>query len=492
MRSFITEMSRARFSVFLSYSLPTLSRAAVLVLLLTTAASALASDTAQSKAAEGCGVKLTFDDGADVNALRHYQDAVVALLQERAFAELDCIADAARSSKTRFSGGNWKLHRVYYSLSEIEGHAAEEDWKERLRLIEDWVDERPKSVTARVALADAYASYAWNARGSGMADTVTENGWRLFAERLEYAKQILEQAKSLDAQCPEWFAVMQRIALGQGWSIPEARVLFEQAVASEPLYYTYYRQFAVSLLPKWNGEEGDTAKFADEIANRIGGEEGDIVYFQIADELACPCQGDPEFTRLSWPRVHKGYDELEKRYGTSLVYLNRFALMAMNSTDSIAADAAFRRIGDNWHQGTWNTEDSFRGTREQAARMAPQELRGRALEAEAAANLQTPDGLAYRKATELKFAELMRMCAQSTPGASNEGKIELVVRVAADGELEDVWMPHFKYQGLGYCVFQRLREARFQKEALLPPPPKPSYAVETPLDSSMFVARSQP
>src|SRR5262249_24818864 len=152
-----------------------------------------------------------------------------------------------------------------------------------------------------------------------------------------------------------------------------------------------YREFAIFMLSKWHGKEGDTATFADEIANRIGGEEGDIVYFRIADEL---CKDDSEFERLSWPRVNKGYEELEKRYGTSLVYLNRFALMAMINQSFISADAAFKRIGDNWHKETWNTEDSFRSNRTEAARMAPEELRFRAAKAEAEGNLQTPAGLA--------------------------------------------------------------------------------------------------
>src|SRR5579862_3393404 len=50
-----------------------------------------------------------FDPATDVHALEKYKDAIAQLLKQEKFADLDCIADAARKGKARFSGGAWKL-----------------------------------------------------------------------------------------------------------------------------------------------------------------------------------------------------------------------------------------------------------------------------------------------------------------------------------------------------------------------------------------------
>jgi hypothetical protein len=67
---------------------------------------------------------------------------------------------------------------------------------------------RPQSVTARVALARAYLNYAYDARGEGNAGTVSDSGWKLFAERTAEGKRILDEASALPTKCPEWYIAM--------------------------------------------------------------------------------------------------------------------------------------------------------------------------------------------------------------------------------------------------------------------------------------------
>ena len=62
-----------------------------------------------------------------------------------------------------------------------------------------------------------YVNFAWHARGDGMSDTVTDSGWKLFAQRIEKAKNILDNASSLPAKCPHWYHAMQLVAKAQGW-----------------------------------------------------------------------------------------------------------------------------------------------------------------------------------------------------------------------------------------------------------------------------------
>lgn len=153
---------------------------------------------------------LNGDLSTDVHAGRDYMGTIAGMLREERFEELDCLADRVRSSKERFSGGAWKLHTLYAGLSSpIQypmTHATEEDWKIHLQRLQRWVTARPKSVTARVALALAFIYYAEDARGDGYANTVSESGWKLFRERTAEAKRILEEASALSTKCPEWYS----------------------------------------------------------------------------------------------------------------------------------------------------------------------------------------------------------------------------------------------------------------------------------------------
>ncbi|GAC1429599.1 MAG: hypothetical protein NVS1B11_28930 [Terriglobales bacterium] len=221
-----------------------------------------------------------FDPGTDIHALEDYGYTVAGLLKEKKFAELDCIADVLRSNKARFPGGTWKLHKIYSGLDEPQpGHATEDDGRKHLHLLDQWITSNPKSITASVALAKSYVGYAWFARGDGFIDSVSQSGWKLFGERIEKAKSILDHATTLHSNCPEWYVAMQQVAQGQGWKLPQATALLEKAVSFEPGYDMYYRVYADYLLPKWQGEDGDAARFAERAANHVSGEAGDVLYF---------------------------------------------------------------------------------------------------------------------------------------------------------------------------------------------------------------------
>lgn len=249
---------------------------------------------------------LNVDASTDVEALHRYQNGVARMLREEEFERLDCLADQVRSGRERFPGGAWKLHLLYAGLYlpvEYPQHATQEDWTVLLQHLRRWIAARPNSITARVAFAWAHLQYAWDARGDGYANTVSESGWKLFEQRTAEARKILEEASRLPDRCPEWYLAMQKLAENESWGKNEARSLFEEAFKFEPDYYYYARLLAYYLLPKWSGSPGDTEIFMQEIANRVGGDAGNILYFRVATYVLCGCSDDPH---LSWPRILKG------------------------------------------------------------------------------------------------------------------------------------------------------------------------------------------
>jgi hypothetical protein len=442
--------------------------------------------TAQSKPQSSAAACSKFGDSFqstnDLAALKAYRSAVRGLVDAEDFQQLDCIADSARVNKSRFPGGKWQLYTFYRGVSEIEGHATEDDWNNRMGHLQKWMSTNPKSITAAVALAQAYVNFAWHARGDGYSDTVTESGWKLFGQRIDKAKAILDAASSLSAKCPHWYVSMQLVARAQGWDMEQSTRLVKQATASFPDYYYYYGSLATYMLPKWGGEEGDAATFAQQSADRLGGAKGDMLYFRIGERIVCACD-EPEFTRLSWARLQKGYEAIEKEYGSSVSDSNALALMATKNGDSVDADAAFTRVGENYDIEKWITEEYFNQMKTWASEFAPFEARSRKIKGEAEANALSPDGPAYQKKVEQALAGAVQTCAQ---GAINKSRFEFMIQISGDGVPKDGWAQD--PTPVGQCVLKSVFESSAKKEAIFAKPPRADYWMKLAFDPGVSVA----
>lgn len=428
---------------------------------------------------------LNEDLSSNVHAARDYVNTIARMLEEEKFDALDYVADHARAGKERFPGGAWKLHTVYVGLSRPVQfpvtHATDEDWEELIRQLQRWVSVRPKSVTARVALAYAYLGYAYKTRGDGDANTVSEGGWKLIRQRTAEAQRILEEAKALPLKCPEWYVAMQFVAQYQGWDANKERVLFEEANRLEPGYYYNAAAFARNLLPEFGGKAGDTEKFVELVSDRIGGEPGDIFYFQVATTpgLICNCDHNPNF---SWERIERGFEASEKQYGVSTLNLNRIAFLASHygRLDAVAADKVLTRIGDQWNEETWETQKDFDSVKQWAAQWAPIVAKQRILEAEAEANMRTPAGSSYKASFATKYRELLQQCALIQ--GPSEGILETLTSVGANGTVEDVRV----YGSGGVCVYQKMLALQGNRTKAFPPPPQAPYWVKLDLDWAEF------
>jgi hypothetical protein len=307
---------------------------------------------------------------AQLQTESEYKQQIITLLALGDYDHLEQEARDARSNKGRLVGGVWRLFDFYAALTNppTSPRESQADWEAYIETVKHWNSLHPESATARIVLAGSYVNFAWFARGNGYSDSVSKEGWDLFAERFELAKATLLEAAQLKDRCPYWFEIVQMTALAEGWDRPLAKEIFEKAVSFEPTYYHFYREYANYLQTKWYGEEGETQNFAGQIADHVGGDDGDIVYFEIATLVACQCQSEKApLVGLSWPRIQKGYMALRQNYGVSNIKLNRFALMAYSSDDKRAANQAFTEIGNNWDYTVWSNQQTFEYVRGWAA-----------------------------------------------------------------------------------------------------------------------------
>src|SRR5262245_44918768 len=157
---------------------------------------------------------------------------VRAMLERKRFEALDELADELNRTKTRFAGVDWKSYRFQEALGSPAGGCDDTDahWEELLAVLTRWHEQRPASMAAAIAIADASVGYGWKARGTGFADTVTPEGWRLLGKRMAPAEAILKDAAAVAPRTSDWYRAMIDLGRVQGWDRERVDALFEQAV----------------------------------------------------------------------------------------------------------------------------------------------------------------------------------------------------------------------------------------------------------------------
>ena len=279
------------------------------------------------------------------------------LYNNRRFAELEQAAVEIRRTKPVFDNGSWKIVQFYDSFG-CRAEEPESMWQLHDRIHQDWIAQFPTSITARVAYADFFTDYAWHARGTGFADKVTKEGWRLFGERLASASKKLAEARWLTDKDPFWWEVALGVALGQHWPKNEYDQLLEQAKAFEPKFWAYDIARARSLLPRWYVEPGDWEAYAEQAAGRPDGL-GAEIYARIVMDLHGYYDNVFRETKASWLKVRQGLSEMRQKYPRSFDLLNQTALLSTLGGDRELAKETFGKLGDSYLPSVWGKPERF-------------------------------------------------------------------------------------------------------------------------------------
>lgn len=280
--------------------------------------------------------EITMIETAEKKEQLQIEAKSASLFADGDFGGLEDLAKNYRQSKACFASGVWKLQWVYEGIIP-DATNSDDIWNKTLSTLHKWIQAKPNSITARVALADTLVSYGWKARGSGYANTVTPEGWKLLGERLTTAVQVLKDAQNLQEKCPCAWQVMLTAALGLGIDKTQYDVLFQKAVASEPDFTGYYFAKAYYLTPRWYGQQGEMAAFLQKAADQVGKEDGDLLYARIAWHVQLMTGDVFDDPTLSWARVDKGFEVMEKRFPDSLYVRNGRAYMAVMGSDHVNA-----------------------------------------------------------------------------------------------------------------------------------------------------------
>lgn len=316
------------------------------------------------------------------------------MLKDRDTKGLEAMAADLRSSKDSFVDGTWMLTRFYDVVDNLPDKDPEAG--EALKFFEEWAAASPQSITAQICLARALISYAWVARGSGGANSVTEEGWKLFDERLDRAWAVLEEAKKLEEKCPGWYEAGQTVALGQGWDWDDYMEFVDEAIGKEPTYGKYYTNACYWMLPRWHGEDGDFEDWIAEKADAYPTEKQDTQYARfvwLADRMNQPREIVFEPGRLDWTRTKRGFEKLLAEDPENLVIRFEFIRLSLLAEDRKTAREQFDITGGKYVERQWGSEERFEKARKYAYEGGPNPLREGKAQARKAKPPMSPQAL---------------------------------------------------------------------------------------------------
>jgi hypothetical protein len=282
-------------------------------------------------------------------------------LEKPDYEALEKLAADGRSAEDAWPDGDWQVVPVYAGL-ELSDDQDDSVWLARQKAIAGWIQSRPDSITARVALARQLIDYAWKARGSGFADTVTDNANRLFEERLRQAAAVLKEARGLKEKCPVYWTSVMKVMLGLGMPKDQHNRLFQAAIQAYPDYTPIYLQRCIFLLPRWYGNDGEWVTDLAQSADKVGGERGDILYAQVAwaaRKYSSKKNIFEENTNLSWERIDRGCSALEKKYPDSLEAIHMHAYMAGLAGDGKMAKQCLMKTEGKVTLWAWESKGEF-------------------------------------------------------------------------------------------------------------------------------------
>lgn len=289
--------------------------------------------------------------------IKIFDAEVRGAFDEKRFEYLETTSEALRQSGELFPDGSWKLFRFYEAVDH-RFHSGDDGYLTDLAIHREWENAFPDSLTRRIALAQMLVSYAWHARGSGYAHTVTPEGWKFMRERLEQAARVLEDAKKSSEKDPYWFTAAMTVGTGQSWDKESFDQLLDDARKEFPKYWHLETQRAYTLLPRWFGNEGDWQKFAIAASEAPNGL-GDETYARIIMRQAGKYGNVFRDARADWPKMKNGMEALLKKYPESVELRNWGAKSATLGNEQEMAAAIFKTLGDEYVKDVWKKPERF-------------------------------------------------------------------------------------------------------------------------------------
>jgi membrane associated rhomboid family serine protease len=306
------------------------------------------------------------DNKTDGPALRHaFGCQAQELFLDGDFERLESLMNRYAGTQEDLPDGSSHIEAIVVGLDDLfvvggltpdEAFGRTADWRRRVK----------GSVFADLVEAMILADWAYAARGTGGADTISSQNRALYAYRTEMAAAALSELKVRAAKYPLWYTLSMDIGVDQANDKEKAkeqlRALFDQGVKIAPKYRALYRRMLRILMPRWFGSYEEADKFINEIYAQTAPDRGYERYTELYAMYARMEGDDFDIFRDSpafWSGMRTGFYGLVKRYPRSDVVLNSFANFACRAGDKTEYNRLRDGIKRRFSATAWSTKYSI-------------------------------------------------------------------------------------------------------------------------------------
>lgn len=247
---------------------------------------------------------------------------------------LDLALNCLHDRPTRFLNGRTGGSAVYaFFRAQLDVPRAEVAAEaERIR---QWREQVPQSRFAE--LAGLYLGWvrAWNARGGGYANTVTEAGWAEFYRELAATEQGLDAASPALKWSPLWSLQMLATVRDLPSGATRTEPLTTEALRRWPYYYEFYSMTLQRQLPQWGGSWDEIDTSIRRWSAQREAEEGRSLYARLYGSVIGKCV-HPLETRIDWTVMRPSLVDLIERYPDPAHYSLAYSLATVYGDEAFA------------------------------------------------------------------------------------------------------------------------------------------------------------
>lgn len=276
------------------------------------------------------------------------------LYRSQKFDVLDPMLACLMRGSSRFASGRMGSSAVYWMFRrQMPAPGANLG---EIQYIQAWRQQRPDSIFSEFANLRYKYAMAWNSRGSGYAQSVSDDRWKVFNQGLVDTERALLGASNDLRQTPIWQNLLFATVLDTKDSQSQPRVVFDEGVKRWPTYYDFYEVGLSRLLPRWGGSWERVDSFVDYWSEQLKASEGESLYARLYVSVITNAATANQ-TKINWPRMKRSLDDLIARYPDP-VHKNMAASVACAYGDPVYYKSAFQRIPANelnpaaWIRGT--------------------------------------------------------------------------------------------------------------------------------------------
>ena len=251
------------------------------------------------------------------------------------------------------------------------------DVERTLTWIEEQVQRMPKDlqVSWLQTQADFFQAYAWEARGTGTADTVTDDGLQKMQARIARAKVLIDQAWTLKPGNFLTANIQLNLTIASDGDRAEMERWFQKALEANGNSIKSCRTKIQWLEPKWFGSAEDLIAFGRRCGDtknwqsQISLLEAEC-YLIATSAWNEPPSGDFWKSPEVWKRCQASFDEYLSHFPEDNSQRSKYAIIASLTGHHTEATKQYQELGEHFfYFKNWGmTEEWFRSLRDDSAK----------------------------------------------------------------------------------------------------------------------------